>query len=48
MQPTSISRRKKGIIRVSRRINSGKRSNNHSLNTNQKIPHKFSYIVTKN
>lgn len=42
MQPTSISRRKKGITGGSRRINSGKRPNNQSLNTNQKRPHKLS------
>lgn len=48
MQPTFISRRKKGITRGPRRINPGKRPNNQSLNTNQKRPHKLSYNVAKN
>jgi len=48
VQPTSISRRKEGITRGSRRINSGKRPNNQSLNTNQKRPHKLSYNIAKN
>jgi hypothetical protein len=48
VQSTSISRRKEGITRGSRRINSGKRPNNQSLNTNKKRLHKLSYNMAKN
>lgn len=47
VQPTSISRRKKGITRGSRRINSGKRPNNQCLNTNQQRPRNLATMWLK-
>lgn len=47
VQPTSISRRKKGITRGSKRLSAGRKPNGHSTNI-KKRPHNLTFNVANN
>lgn len=48
LQPTSISRRKTGVTRGSRKINSGRRPSSQGKNIIKKRPHNLKYNVAQN